>query len=48
LLIRFQEHPETWPEAIATLNREGVKPTKIEYPKPIRFTAEFAPDGLDA
>jgi len=26
---------------------KGVTPAKIEYPKPIRFTAEFAPDGLD-
>jgi DsbC/DsbD-like thiol-disulfide interchange protein len=25
----------------------GVKPTKVEYPKPIRFTAKFAPEGLD-
>lgn len=26
---------------------KGVKPTKVEYPKPVRFTAEFAPEGLD-
>jgi uncharacterized protein len=26
---------------------KGVKPAKVEYPKPIRFTAEFAPEGLD-
>ena len=24
-----------------------IKPAKIEYPKSIRFTAEFAPEGLD-
>jgi uncharacterized protein len=26
---------------------EGVKPTKIEYPKPVRFKSAFAPDELD-
>jgi uncharacterized protein YyaL (SSP411 family) len=26
---------------------KGVKPAKVEYPKPIRFTAQFAPEGLD-
>jgi Disulphide bond corrector protein DsbC len=26
---------------------KGIKPAKVEYPKPIRFTAEFAPEGFD-
>ena len=26
---------------------KSIKPSTIEYPKPTRFTAEFAPDGLD-
>jgi hypothetical protein len=26
---------------------QGVKPTNVEYPKPIRFTAKFALEGLD-
>jgi uncharacterized protein len=30
-----------------TVEFKGVKPKKVEYPKPTRFTAEFASDGLD-
>jgi len=30
-----------------SLEFKGVKPSKIEYPKPMRFTAKFAPEGLD-
>jgi uncharacterized protein len=26
---------------------DGIRPSKLEYPKPIRFKAEFAPEGLD-
>jgi hypothetical protein len=26
---------------------KGIKPSTIEYPKPVRFTAEFAPEGID-
>jgi len=26
---------------------KGVKPSKIEYPAPMRFTAKFVPEGLD-
>jgi DsbC/DsbD-like thiol-disulfide interchange protein len=26
---------------------KGVEPAKVEYPNPIRFTARFAPEGLD-
>jgi uncharacterized protein len=26
---------------------KGVKPTKVEYPNPVRFTAKFADQGLD-
>ncbi len=26
---------------------KGVTPTQVEYPKPVRFTAKFAPEGLD-
>src|SRR5262249_41972211 len=29
------------------LEIKGMQPLKIEYPKPIRFTAKFARDGLD-
>src|SRR5262249_32035136 len=29
------------------LEIKGIQPLKIEYPEPIRFTAKFAPDGLD-
>jgi len=30
-----------------SLELNGIKPSKIEYPKPMRFTAKFAPEGLD-
>jgi hypothetical protein len=26
---------------------QGVKPSNVDYPKPTRFTAKFAPEGLD-
>ncbi len=30
-----------------SLEFKSVKPSKVEYPKPIRFTAKFAPADLD-
>lgn len=30
-----------------SLEFKGVKPSKIEYPKPRRFTTKFVPEGLD-
>lgn len=30
-----------------TVEFKGVKPNKVEYPKPVRFTAEFVREGLD-
>jgi uncharacterized protein len=30
-----------------TVEFNGIKPNKVEYPKPVRFTAEFVREGLD-
>jgi hypothetical protein len=50
--IARERHGSAWHGAIvggsyALPRTELVKPSKIEYPKLMRFTAEFAPEGLD-
>jgi len=30
-----------------TVEFKGIKPNKVDYPKPVRFTAEFVREGLD-
>src|SRR6266852_3211225 len=46
--FHINANPASFDYLIPTsLEFKDIKPAKIEYPKAIRFTAEFAPEGLD-